>query len=277
MSEELTLALVAILVPIFAAISSLVTFLVTTRLRQRTEWREGGEKAYEKAIEILKGRFDRANDDPKERTEIERQLRGVKDDYLPYRQKKAADVSRDVVDKLAPAGAIAPDMPALSPSDREALERAAATIADLDPPKVADDFIILGNAFYAAEQFDKALEHYDRSLELRPDDPTTLNNRGLALTRLQRYDEALADFDHARELRPEDHEILYNRACVLSLMGRLSEGLDALKSAILASAECRLKARDDDDLQKLRADPKLGPEFERLVAKPEGNRSSATA
>ncbi len=232
------------------------------------EQREGGEKAAGKAIEILKGRFERAND-PKERAAIEQQLRAVEDDYLPYLQRKAASVSRDVVDKLAPAGAIAPDMPALSPSDREALERAAATIADLDPPKTADDHLLQGNAFYAAGDHDRALEEYSRALELRPGDPTTLNNRGLALTRLQRYDEALADFDHARELRPEDHQILYNRACALSLMGRLSEGLDALKAAILASDECRLKAREDEDFGNLRSDPEFGPEFERLVAEPE--------
>ena len=41
---------------------------------------------------------------------------------------------------------------------------------------------------------EEALADYNRALELRPDDPTTLNNRGLSLDDLKRYDEALPDY-----------------------------------------------------------------------------------
>jgi len=299
MSQELTIALIAVIGPIAGG---LVTTLVTTQLRRRKEWREGGEKAYEKAIAILKGRFDRANEE-KELAAIEQQLRGVEDDYLPYLKRKAASVSRDVRSELAPAGAITPDMPALSPSDREALEQAAATIEAFDPPKTAEDRVLQGNAFYATGEFNTALEqynhaldvqpddpntlnnrgaaleelkrydealvNYNRSLELRPDDPGTLNNRGSNLDDLQRYDEAIADFDRALELKPNDPGTLYNRASVYSSKRQLKDSLNDLKATISRDAEYRSRAREEARFGDLRKDPELGPEFERLVEEPE--------
>ncbi len=295
MSEELTIALIASIAPTVAAIAGLLTF----RWTRRRERSEGGEKAYEKAIAILKGRFERAND-PAERAAIEQQLRGVEDDYLPYLQKKATDVSRDVLDELAPAGAITPDMPALSPSDREALEKATATIAAFDPPETPEDHISQGNAFLAAGELDKALAEYDAALELRPHDPDTLGNRGAALralqrpdealaaynralelrpdhannlvlrgvtlTQLNRYEEALTDFNRSLELRPDHPNTLYNRACTLSLVGQVPEALEQLKEAISRDPKNRADAREDEDFANLRSDAKLGPEFERLVA-----------
>ena len=191
------------------------------------ERREGGEKAAGKAIEILTGRFNRA-DDPAERDAIERLLREIGNDYLPYLQKKMARIikaSRDVVGDLAPTGAIAPDMPDLSPSDREALGRAAATIAALDPPKTVEDLFLQGNAFYAAGQFDKALSQFNMALELAPDNPTNLTNRGAALAKLERRDEALADYNRSLELRPDDPDTFNNRGVTFRHLQRYGEAL----------------------------------------------------
>ena len=56
-------------------------------------------------------------------------------------------------------------------------------------------------------------------------------------------------------------------------MGRLEESLDQLKEAISRDPTYRQMAREDEDLENLRSDPKLGPEFERLVAEPEADSS----
>lgn len=220
MSEELWIALIAAIGPIGVVIGSFVTI----QYRQRREWREGGEKAHEKAIEILKGRFDRAND-PKELAAIEQQLRQAEDDYLPYLKNKAASISRRVRGELAPAGAIEPDMPELSAPDREALGKAAATIAEFDPPKTAEDRLLQGNAFYAAGEYDRALEEYNHALELPPHDPDTLYNRGYVLDDLQRYDEALVDYNRSLELSPDDAGTLSNRAKALFYLRGSEEAL----------------------------------------------------
>lgn len=332
MSDTLAAALIGVA---GVVIGVLARFLYDS-LKER---REGGEKAAGKAIEILTGRFDRA-DDPADRAAIERLLREIENDYLPYLRRKMTTIinlSRDVLVKLAPTGAIAPDMPELSPPDREALQTAVATIQDLDPPKTAEDHLSQGNAFYAAGDFERALAAYDRALELspnqtdvlhnrgfilytlrrydealtdfnravelssddptilslraitladlkrydealadynrclqlRPDHPRTLSNRGHALIELGRHDEALADFNRSLQLRPDYPRTIYNRARVYCLMGQLKESLSDLEEAISRDAKFRKIARHSEDFTNLRSDPKLGPEFQRLVAEPE--------
>ena len=77
--------------------------------------------------------------------------------------------------------------------------------------------------------------------------------------------------NRALELAPDDPGALYNRACAFSLMGRLKGSLDDLKKAITRDPQYRRTTREDEDndFENLRSDPKLGPEFERLVAEPE--------
>jgi tetratricopeptide (TPR) repeat protein len=75
------------------------------------------------------------------------------------------------------------------------------------------------------ELYQAALAAYNRTLALQPDDPNTLNNRGIILLRLGRYDEALADFNRALALRPDNLEILNNRGAALGKLGRYQEAL----------------------------------------------------
>ena len=63
-----------------------------------------------------------------------------------------------------------------------------------------------GIRLYEAGDYGGALAAFDRSLEVRPDDPETVMNRGVALGRLGRYEEVLASFDQALELLPDDPE-----------------------------------------------------------------------
>ncbi len=183
---------------------------------------------------------------------------------------------------------------------RELLDKAAS----LSPALLtADDYFARGNALTRLKRYDKALEQYNHALELRPDDPDVLSNRGNALDGLKRYEEALATYNRVLELRPDDPVALnsrsaalmhlqhyrdaladidrslelspayrcafYNRACLFSLVHRLPESLEQLKQALPGAPAHRKEARDDEEFANLRSDPKLGPEFERLVAEPE--------
>ena len=67
-----------------------------------------------------------------------------------------------------------------------------------------------------------ALADYERALDLRPDDPATLNNRGIVQAEMGDLAGALADYTRALALRPDDPATLYNRGNVKGDMGDLA-------------------------------------------------------
>ncbi len=126
-----------------------------------------------------------------------------------------------------------------------------------------------GVALRHLHRYGDALADYNRALQLTPHDPKIIDNRGVCLAHSERYEEALADHNRAQELEPGNPQPMYNRACAYSLMGRPAQSLDELKHAVSSDETYRRMAREDADFDNLRSDPVLGPEFERLVAEPE--------
>ncbi|GAG20494.1 unnamed protein product, partial [marine sediment metagenome] len=131
----------------------------------------------------------------------------------------------------------------------------------------------------AGRLFALAAEKFQAAVNIKPDDPHNLSNWGAALSDqagTKQPEEANRLFALAAEkyqaalnIKPDLHDALYNRACLYSLTGRLKESLNDLKEAISHDATYRKIAREDNDFDKLRSDPTLGPEFERLVAEPD--------
>jgi len=72
----------------------------------------------------------------------------------------------------------------------------------------------LGNDYYKIGEFDKAVEHYNKALEIRPDLLETFFNRGLAYTRKGLYDKAIEDLTKVIELNPNLAEAYYTRGLV---------------------------------------------------------------
>ena len=71
-------------------------------------------------------------------------------------------------------------------------ERTHVTVADVSSPDaIANEHLDQGNSYFTVGQYEEAVSEYTRALEMRPDDPVVLYNRGLALANLDRYDEAL--------------------------------------------------------------------------------------
>ncbi len=82
------------------------------------------------------------------------------------------------------------------------------------------------------EKYSEALADFNRSLEIRPDDPDTLNNRGNTYDNLKRYEEALADYNRAIAKKPRYGLPLLARARLFSQQEELSSALDDLKQAL---------------------------------------------
>ncbi len=183
------------------------------------------EKTYRDEIDVLQEQLNDATTD-EEKRRIGAEIQRVRDELRSFhRARRELLLSKSLVQRMTPAGAITAGEPALPQADREILEAAATVVARLEPPKTFEEHFRQGNAFYAAAQFDKALERYNRALELRPDDPMTINNRGATLGSLKRYDHALADYNRSLELRPDDPDTLYNRGHTLDDLQRYDESL----------------------------------------------------
>jgi tetratricopeptide (TPR) repeat protein len=204
-------------------------------------------------------------------------LRRVQDNELSYHQSRMADLAAHVLADRAPSGAIGPDVPKLPEPERAVLESAATVLGALRPAQSAVEHFLRGNAFYAAERYEEALNEYNAALALRPDDPDTLNNRGNVLDDLERYEEALADYNRSLKQRPDHPNTLNNRGAALGDLGRYEDALaDFNRSLELhpddpdtlynrGTALGRLK-RYEEALRDLNRSLKLRPDHPRVLS-----------
>ncbi|MFH1836031.1 MAG: AAA family ATPase [Methanobacteriota archaeon] len=80
--------------------------------------------------------------------------------------------------------------------------------------KLEHEYHNLANDYYKIGEFDKAIEHYNKALELKPDLLESYFNRGLAYTRQQDYDKALEDLNKVVQLNANLAEAYYTRGLV---------------------------------------------------------------
>ena len=105
------------------------------------------------------------------------------------------------------------------------LEETLKDLAGLGFTTDARTAFLRGNFYYNQGKYNEVLAAYNWSLELRPDDPATLNNRGHIYDKLERYNEALPDFNRSLELRPDNPDFLYNRGTIYLKLERYDEAL----------------------------------------------------
>lgn len=127
----------------------------------------------------------------------------------------------------------------------------------LDPTRL-DTRSKLANALARRGELGEAVEHYDRILAAKPDEPKVLIQRGTALINLGQSERGLADFRQAVALSPDDPEPRLRLAEALEHVGdaaaaaaqrgdaaRLAEGDPKQRSEILADeADKRLQQGD---------------------------------
>jgi tetratricopeptide (TPR) repeat protein len=198
--------------------------------QERREQHEAFFATYEKSIAALKSQYERETDSQK-KDENKQRLETVESEYHQqleaYRQNSALRQS-------APRGLVAPSPPLLAETLRqEQLRELLDKAKPLSPALLTtEDYFLRGNTAYELRRYEDALAAYNRSLELRPDDPDTLNNRGVTLDDLKRYEEALADYNRSLELRPDDPDTLNNRGNALHHLNRYDEALTEYNRAL---------------------------------------------
>lgn len=76
-------------------------------------------------------------------------------------------------------------------------------------------WVHLGNAYFDADQPEKAIKAYNRSLELAPGNPDVLTDLGVMYRRNQQPDEALRVFNEAIKAAPSHEQARLNKGVVL--------------------------------------------------------------
>ncbi|KAH0558538.1 hypothetical protein GP486_004807, partial [Trichoglossum hirsutum] len=94
------------------------------------------------------------------------------------------------------------------------------------PPVDAEAFKALGNKFFKAKDYDKAVVEYTKAIEADPTSSTYYSNRAAALISASKFQEALEDARAANRLEPGNAKILHRLARILTSLGRPDDALD---------------------------------------------------
>ncbi len=108
----------------------------------------------------------------------------------------------------------------------------------LDPPTEAVRLCEIGKEYLLAGQYQQALEHFERVLDLQPHDVDGWCCRAEALACLNHYEEALQSLEQAQALtRFASPPILVQKAVVLILLSRYSQALSCCTCALQQEPE----------------------------------------
>ena len=99
------------------------------------------------------------------------------------------------------------------------------------------DFNRLGTAYLINNDFENALRCYEQAIELEPDEPSHLNNKGGALARLQRYDIALEVYEDCLQLDPKHQTAIEAKKKLLIKLNQSEGLLDELKEELSSDEE----------------------------------------
>ena len=100
-------------------------------------------------------------------------------------------------------------------------------------PKNAEAWIQLGNDYYDTRQPQKAIEAYNRALELRPNNPNILTDQGVMYRDVGQFEKAIARFQKANQIDPKHIQSLYNIGVVyLNDLKQPQKAIDAWNKVI---------------------------------------------
>ncbi len=99
-------------------------------------------------------------------------------------------------------------------------------------PRHFDALHMLGVVHLQTGQYEAALRSINKAIEINPQAPIALNNRGNALQALRRHQDALASYDEALTIKPDYDDALRNRGDILQALDRHEEALISYDAAL---------------------------------------------
>jgi tetratricopeptide (TPR) repeat protein len=135
---------------------------------------------------------------------------------------------------------------------REAID-ALTQVTELSPTPVAGVYFPLAVCHRQLGDLPKALEAYDKTLQLDPAHADSAYNSGLILFETNRVDEALVRFQQALTSRPSDPEVLEMIARCYLNQGKFEAAVDHLEKAKAASTDPAKIALLEELIRQVRA------------------------
>ena len=117
------------------------------------------------------------------------------------------------------------------------LEQYERAIEDFDKaielePDYVDAYINRGIGYFKQGKYECAIEDYDKAIEISPDLPEAYNNRGISYFKQGKYECAIEDYDKAIELKPDYADAYNNRGLSYSLIKETQRALFDYDKAI---------------------------------------------
>ncbi len=98
-------------------------------------------------------------------------------------------------------------------------------------PDFAGAYNNRGSAYSDKGELDRAIKDYDTAIEIKPDYANAYNNRGSVYSDKGEFDKAIKDYDTAIEIKP-DHDAYINRGSVYSDKGEFDKAIKDYDTAI---------------------------------------------
>ncbi|MFN6518546.1 MAG: tetratricopeptide repeat protein [Nostoc sp. CreGUA01] len=98
-------------------------------------------------------------------------------------------------------------------------------------PKYVEAIVGRGRTYYLMGRDKESLQDFDRAIELNPKEEWAIH-RGITYHLMERYEEALQDFNDAIEINPKDERAFATRGSTYSSMERYDQALEDFNRAI---------------------------------------------
>ncbi len=95
----------------------------------------------------------------------------------------------------------------------------------------------LGGTYMNKGDYRKALQYYDKEIEINPRYPNAFYNRGVARADLRDYQQALADYQKTVELDPGYANAYYNGGNIFASFGNYQDSISCYRKAVQANPE----------------------------------------
>jgi serine/threonine-protein kinase len=119
----------------------------------------------------------------------------------------------------------------------EAALKQAPRYFGLRSKSVDSPYVLLGISYHQLKAYDKAVENFDRALQIYPCDANTLVQLGNTLLEQKRYDDALAALDQATNADPTNASVDFVRGLVLEALQRPTAEVSAAYQSAVAKFE----------------------------------------